>query len=165
MPRSVGLHPNVAAMLDTLAFSEIGADILRSSDDGYNVLVGSQPDMVITFSSYHRHPGVLLDMDGKSGGLESTAAGRYQLLGKYWKPYRDLLKLSDFRPESQDRIAVQMLTEARALPLLTAGDFAGAVAKCAHLWASLPGAGYGQHENELAKLRTAYTGAGGTVTT
>ena len=35
--------------------------------------------------------------------------------------------------------------------------------KVKNIWASLPGAGYGQHENKLDKLITAYKDAGGTV--
>ena len=40
MPRTSNLHPNLAAYLDLIAFSEIGRDLLKHSDDGYNVIVG-----------------------------------------------------------------------------------------------------------------------------
>jgi len=37
------------------------------------------------------------------------------------------------------------------------------VIQCARIWASLPGAGYGQHENKLNDLQAAYEAAGGTM--
>ncbi len=163
MPRIAGLHTNIAAFLDMVAHSEMGPDILRQSDDGYNVLMGSMPGMVITFSSYHRHPGILIDADGKSGGLESNAAGRYQFLGRYWPAYRDQLKLPDFGPQSQDKWAIQLLKECKAIELIEAGKFNAAVDACRSRWASLPGAGYGQHENKIDALQTAYMKAGGVV--
>jgi muramidase (phage lysozyme) len=80
-----------------------------------------------------------------------------------WRHYRDQLKLPDFGPASQDAWAIQLLRETGALALIEAGDFDGAVAACANIWASLPGAGYGQHENALDALRQAYVNAGGTL--
>jgi len=38
-----------------------------------------------------------------------------------------------------------------------------AIDKCKNIWASLPGAGYGQHENSVDKLIAAYKAAGGVV--
>ena len=78
-----------------------------------------------------------------------------------WHHYRDQLNLADFGPESQDAWAIQLIRERAALPLIDAGSFALAVNKCSNLWASLPGAGYGQHENKIAKLEAAYIDAGG----
>jgi muramidase (phage lysozyme) len=37
------------------------------------------------------------------------------------------------------------------------------VARVNNLWASLPSAGYGQHENSIDKLQAAYIGAGGAL--
>ena len=61
------------------------------------------------------------------------------------------MKMSEFQPS------------AKAIALVEAGDFAAAVHACRSRWASLPGAGYGQHENTLAALEEAYVVAGGTV--
>jgi muramidase (phage lysozyme) len=74
-----------------------------------------------------------------------------------------LLKLSDFGPDAQDAVALQQIRECHALDEINAGQFEQAVHLCAHIWASLPGAGYGQHENKLAALQQAYTDAGGTL--
>ena len=137
-----------------LAYSEIGARLLTNSDNGYNVVVGGE-----LFSGYADHPRKLVKLPKL--GISSTAAGRYQLLMRYWDAYRKRLKLSDFSPSSQDAVALQQIKECGALPDIDAGRFDVAVKKCARIWASLPGAGYGQHENDMNKLRFAYVGAGG----
>lgn len=157
------MEKNLKAFLDMIAWSELGPEILAQSDNGYNVLAGSLPGMVLTFSSYHRHPGALVDMDGKQGGLQSTAAGRYQLLSRYWKPYCNLLKLNDFSKVAQDRIAIQQIKERRAMALILSGNIAAAIDRCRNIWASFPGAGYGQHENKMEKLLSAFAEAGGVV--
>lgn len=152
---------NEKAFLDMIAACELGYDMMARSDNGYNILVGSRVNMIFTFSSYHRHPGVLIDIDGKPGGLESTAAGRYQLLSRCWKPYCDLLGISDFSPASQDKIALQQIKECGAMPLINAGDVPAAIARVNRIWASLPGSPYGQHTHPLNFCLKAYTDAGG----
>lgn len=148
---------NVCAFLDMLAHSEVGAALLANSDDGYNVLVGSAPAKPLLFSSYATHPNIY------NAALNSTAAGRYQLLFRWFKPYADLLKLPDFSPVSQDLIALQQIKERRAIPLIQAGQFAAAAAACSNIWASLPGNSYGQHQNQIAVLQASYVTAGGRV--
>lgn len=122
-------------------------------DDGYNVLVGGT-----LFEGYADHPRKLIALNAK---LSSTAAGRYQILARYYDAYRKTLHLPDFSPASQDAIAVQMIREQGALFDIEAGRFASAIDKCKNIWASLPGAGYGQHENTLVKLEQAYKQHGG----
>lgn len=150
---------NRIAFLDMIAVSEIGAPLLAASDDGYNVLVGSTPAKTLLFSSYADHPNVL------NTALHSTAAGRYQILNRWWRIYKAQMSLRDFSPISQDKYALQQLKEHGALIHIDAGRFELAVAKVANVWASLPGAGYGQHENQLEHLQAAYEAAGGRVTT
>ncbi|MGT2429717.1 hypothetical protein ACU4HD_15135 [Cupriavidus basilensis] len=48
-----------------------------------------------------------------------------------------------------------------ALPLIAAGRFDEAVSWERNIWASLPGAGYGQNEHSLDYLRDVYVKAGG----
>ena len=150
---------NRVAFLDTVAVSEIGAALLAKSDDGYNVLVGSTASRPLLFSSYVSHPNVL----NRQIRVPSTAAGRYQILTRWWRIYQAQMKLPDFGPESQDQYALQQLREHGALPLIDAGRFREAVAKVSNVWASLPGAGYGQHENDIERLLAAYRAAGGEV--
>jgi len=146
---------NRTAFLDMIAVSEIGGRLLAQSDDGYNVLVGSTPARLLLFNGYADHPNVY------NAATNSTAAGRYQILNRFWKVYKQQLRLPDFGPVSQDKYALQQLRERGALPLIDAGRFSEAVAKCKNIWASLPGAGYGQHENKIETLAQAYRDAGG----
>lgn len=148
---------NVCAFLDMLAVSEIGAALLAKSDDGYNVLVGSTSARPLLFTSYATHPNIY------NRSTNSTAAGRYQLLNRYWVAYKAKLNLPDFSPVSQDLIALQQIRERRALNLILAGHFEEAVVTVFNIWASLPGAAYGQHENTMASLQAAYVAAGGVI--
>lgn len=142
---------NRQAFLDMIAASEGTAHL---GDRGYNVVVGGG-----LFHSYVDHPNYRVYI--KRIDNYSTAAGRYQLLYRFWKVYRVQLQLLDFSPSSQDAVALQQIKECRALDDLDAGRFEDAVNKCKRIWASLPGAGYGQHENAIEKLKTIYLAAGG----
>lgn len=147
---------NVCAFLDMIAFSE-GTDNgrQRTNHNGYDVLVGGG-----LFTSFADHPRKLVTLNPK---LKSTAAGRYQLLSRYYDAYKKQLRLNDFSPLSQDLIAIQQIKERRALQLIQAGQFEQAVRQVRNIWASLPGAGYGQHEQKIATLLDAYRKAGGQV--
>lgn len=139
-----------------LAVSEIGYELLNKSDDGYNVLVGGS-----LFDSYASHPNKLIYIP--SLGINSSAAGRYQILYRNWVWYGKLLHLEDFGHFSQDMIALQMIRERKALDLINAGKITEAIAKVSNIWASLPGAGYNQHENKLEMLLKAFTDSNGTL--
>lgn len=143
---------NQSAFLDMIAWSE-GTSTIESSDDGYNVLVGGS-----LFYGYSDHPRIKVDL---GRGLYSTAAGRYQLLERYFDAYKKLLDLPDFSPESQDAIALQQIKECDALPDIETGDIPAAIIKCAHIWASLPGNNYKQRTNPLPKLVFIYKDSGG----
>lgn len=147
----------LTAFLSMIAKSEGTAAI---GDRGYNCLVGSTPHQPILFTNYADHPRVRVQF---GPALVSTAAGRYQILARIFDAYKAQLKLHDFSPESQDAIATQMIRERDALKDIEAGRFDEAVQKVRNIWASLPGAGYGQHENQLADLRAAFTQAGGSL--
>lgn len=148
------LTGNRGAFLDMIAFSE-GTAPVPNSDDGYRVIVGGG-----TFDSYADHPRKLVQL---KPGLASTAAGRYQLLARYWDAYRTTLSLHDFSPISQDSVAIRQISERGALADIDGGRISEAVAKVKNIWASLPGAGYGQREEHIDQLVAAYRGAGGMV--
>lgn len=159
MPRSVGLAPNIAAFLDMIAWSEIGPELLAKSDDGYDVQVGSTPKHPILIHNYYDHPNVL---DKK---LDSTAFGRYQIIHKYWPQYKKLLKLPDISPLSQDRYAIQVIREQKALPLILQGKIQLAIFAVCDIWASFPGPDntYKQRKNKMSDLILAFLHAGGQV--
>jgi muramidase (phage lysozyme) len=148
---------NVAAFMDMLAWSE-GTDHPKqiSHDDGYDVLVGGS-----LFTSYAAHPRKLIALPRL--GIKSTAAGRYQFIARTWDALAARLGLKDFSPASQDRACIETFRTRGALALIKSGRFEQAIAKCAPEWASLPGAGYGQHEHAIEALRAIYTAAGGKV--
>lgn len=147
------MNANRMAFLTAIAVSEGTED---RGDRGYNVIVGYD-----LFSDYSKHPNkkVWIERIGRF----STAAGRYQILYRYWKVYKSQLHLPDFGPDSQDLIALQLIRECHALDDVDAGRFAVAIDKCKSRWASLPGAGYKQKENNIGLLISAYLGAGGTL--
>jgi muramidase (phage lysozyme) len=157
---------NALAFLDMLAWSEIGTANLAASDDGYNVIVTGIDGKLDLFSRYADHPFA----SGRaskvinSKGLTSNASGRYQQMLKDWPHYRDLLKLPDFGPPSQDRLAIQHIKECRALVDIQAGNIASAIGKCSNIWASLPGNAYGQPVRPIDGLIARYVAAGGVLT-
>lgn len=152
MSRLIGISTNLAAFLDMIAVSEGTARY--GKDDGYNVIVGGT-----LLLSYDDHPRRLIALP--SLGIKSSAAGRYQFIKRTWDGLAQRLALPDFSPTSQDRAAIELLRRCKALDLIERGQFARAVTACRLVWASLPGAGYGQHENNLERLTDAYTKAGG----
>jgi lysozyme len=144
------------AFLDMLAWSE-GTDKKGqpTNNRGYDVIVGGS-----LFTDYSDHPRKLVTLNPK---LKSTAAGRYQLLSRWWDAYRKQLGLKDFSPASQDAVALQQIKERRALELIDSGDIRQAIDRCSNIWASLPGAGYGQFEHKADKLIAKFKEAGGKV--
>lgn len=152
------MNANLDAFLQMIAVSEGTADI---GDRGYNCIVGSTPERPVLFPSYADHPRVKVQV---RPGLWSSAAGRYQILARYFDAYKGQLRLQDFGPDAQDLIALQMIRECGAFMDVMEGRFDEAVSKCASRWASLPGdTHYGQHQNSLADLRQAFTNAGGSL--
>ncbi|MBK5002956.1 glycoside hydrolase family 104 protein [Pseudomonas sp. S31] len=147
---------NVLRFLDLIAFSE-GTAPVAGSDDGYNVLYGGG-----LFNGYRDHPRRRLTFPINGNPVTSTAAGRYQLLERYWDAYRTSLRLSGgFTPENQDRVAIQQIRERRALDDIKAGLIAQAIAKCSNIWASFPGNDYGQNPHKLEKLLAKWQQLGG----
>jgi muramidase (phage lysozyme) len=144
---------NMIAFLSMIAQSE-GTLSVKGSDNGYNVLVGGT-----LFSSYADHPRKKVYC--KKYNIWSTAAGRYQILERYYDAYRHMLGLSNFKPDSQDRIAMQLISECGAIDLVNHGHIKDAIKRCGSRWASLPNSGYGQHENSADNLLAYYKESGG----
>ena len=57
--------------------------------------------------------------------------------------------LKDFSPKIEDAVALQQIKERGALPMIDRGDIRQAIDRCGNIWASLPGAGYGQFDIRL----------------
>lgn len=153
---------NVCAFLDMIAWSEGTSISPDTQNDGYDVIVRGVTATPRIFLDYSKHPGLSVIVRFKPL-LQSTAAGRYQVLERYAKAYIRSLKLPDFGPLSQDLIALQLIRECGALQVIQRGDFKRGVFLCRSRWASLSGAGYGQPEHPIEKLQAAYVEAGGSV--
>ena len=149
---------NLSAFLTAIAYSEGTEQI--GDKHGYDVIVGSTTLHPHLFISYATHPGIIVDL---GHGLKSTAAGRYQILKRFYDFYSKTLKLPDFSPESQDQMAIQMIRECKALQLVHDGNIKEATKLCASRWASLPDSDYGQHTNNYDFILAEYMNAGGTL--
>lgn len=150
------MSKNLEAFRDMLAWAE-GTDrpeIQRSNHKGYDVIVGGG-----LFTDFSKHPRVLVSLPRY--GIKSSAAGRYQFIHRTWETLRVRLRLPDFGPASQDKACDELLREKGAIELIEAGKFDEAVRAVRSIWASLPGAGYGQREQKLKELRDVYVRNGG----
>lgn len=161
------IDTNTRAFLAMISHAE-GTD-LRS--DPYRVCFGYRH----TIEDLSDHPAVTREWlgeklpdavclaAGQKPGCVSTAAGRYQLIRPTWLACKRALGLADFSPKSQDDAALYLIKKRGALDDVKRGRVADAVAKVRSEWASLPGAGYGQPERQLAQLTEAYVLAGGNL--
>jgi muramidase (phage lysozyme) len=166
------MNTNRKAFLDMLAVSEGTSTSKATQCDGYDVIVvglDGAHELITDFSTHPFADGLRPSKVFNRKGETSSASGRYQFMKKDWAHYRAQLNLTDttlypngaFSAKAQDAWAIQLIRERGALQLIDHGDFDLAVSRCRNIWASLPGAGYGQHENSLAKLQAAYVKAGG----
>lgn len=151
------MSDNLKSFLDMLAISELGKELIAASDNGYNVLVGSTAKHPLLFNSYAAHPHIY------NKQFNSTAAGRYQIIFPTWEGLRKKFGYTNFGPAEQDAGATELIKEVGALSYVSSGQLDRAIAMCGRLWASLAGAGSGQHENSLAYLKQAYTASGGQI--
>ena len=108
----------------------------KTRNHGYDVIVGGE-----LFTDYSDHPRKLVTLNSKT--QINSRAGRYQLLSRWWDAYRKQLGLLSSLQKS-DAVALQQIKERGALPMIDRGDIRQAIDRCSNIWASLPGAGYGQ---------------------
>ena len=137
-----------------LAWSEELITDVRKPNHGYDVIVGGE-----LFTDYSDHPRKLVTLNPK---LKSTGAGRYQLLSRWWDAYRKQ-RPERLLSEKSGRCGMQQIKERGALPMIDRGDIRQAIDRCSNIWASLPGAGYGQFEHKADSLIAKFKEAGGTV--
>ena len=137
------------ALHDSLAFAE-GTE--NDGKDGYNVLFTHRK-----FSSCARHPNTRIC----SGGLCSTAAGRYQFLKNTWDSVARGIGARNFEPENQEKGAEYLIKTVRRANIptgraMTAAEFSNAMSKLSYEWASLPPGRYGQPMKSMSTMRRDY---------
>ena len=160
----MSVEKNTAAFLMALRLGEG-----TSAAHGYEILCGGG-----RMKSFAQHPALLgwtgwrmpLAMAAAAGfpnGAVSTAAGAFQITRPTWKRVSAKCGLTDFTPASQDKAALQLIAEKGALGDVQAGRVELAVSKVRKIWASLPGAGYGQREVGMLAFVDKFKNAGGTL--
>lgn len=152
--------PAVRAFLSLIAWSEGTSTSSLTKNNGYDVIVSSESGPEV-FTDYHDHPfasgrpAVVVNSHGNPL-LTSTAAGRYQILLKWWRAYKEMLHLPDFTPQSQDAVAIRQMKERGAVELVEAGNIQAAITACSTIWASFPGNDYGQGGKSMEALLEKY---------
>lgn len=121
------MEDNVKKFLDFLGKAE-GAD--------YNTIVGGGK-----FDDFTKHPNVV---GLRTAEGPSTAAGKYQITGTTYRDVAPKLGITDFSPESQDKIAMKLIERAGAMDAVQRGDWNTAIGKLGGTWASLPSSPYKQ---------------------
>jgi muramidase (phage lysozyme) len=112
--------PQVQAMLAAIRHVETG-----DGPDSYRTFHGGG-----LFDDLSRHPN-----KAHNG---STAAGRYQFLGRTWKALAREHGFEDFGPENQDLGAVALILGKKgAMDAVLAGDYAGAARLLSGTWTGL----------------------------
>jgi lysozyme len=103
------------------------------------------------FKTYENHPFERPEII-KKWGLRNTAAGAYQILLKTWKQVKDKVPVNDFTPESQDKVALYLIKDKRALTLVQAGEIEKAIPLLRGIWTSFPG---GSQNKKMPTLKDA----------
>ena len=142
------------AFLDMLAWSE-GTDNGRQKtrNHGYDVIVGEL--LLIT-------PITLANLSRAKPKTQINRRRTLRLLPVSGMPTTQAAWPERLLSESQDAVALQQIKERGALPMIDRGDIRQAIDRCSNIWASLPGAGYGQFEHKADNLIAKFK-AGGTV--
>ena len=140
------------AFLDMLAWSE-GTDNGRQKPE-IMVMTSLQAESYLLALPDHPRKLVTLNPKPKSTGATSFFPVGGCLPQAAW-PERLL-------SEKSGRQALQQIKERGALPMIDRGDIRQAIDRCSNIWASLPGAGYGQFEHKADSLIAKFKEAGGT---
>lgn len=103
----------------------------------YDTIVGGRQKI----SDFTSHPNVV---GLRTAEGPSTAAGKYQITGTTYRTMAPSAGVTDFSPESQDKVALALISQKGAMEHVEAGDFNKAISKLGGVWASLPSSKYTQ---------------------
>jgi muramidase (phage lysozyme) len=148
-PGPYRITPERRALLNTIRYAE--GTWIGGSHEGYQVLYGGG-----RFADLSRHPEIVVQRR-----YVSAAAGAYQFLPDTWHEAARRLKLTDFRPDSQDQAALHLVQQRGALKAFDRqGLSAEVLARLAPEWASLPdqhgSSQYGQPVKSHGELQAFY---------
>jgi len=161
--RLAAVSVNLTAFLHTLARCE-GTD----TPEGYRAFFGYHPrynPSAVFIAPPWVHPNKRTPFT-QTDGLPNytTAAGRYQMLYRTATRLRAKLNIVAedwFAPSYQDVMAMELISECKAMSDVKNGNIPTALLKCAPVWASLPGSVYKQPKRDLDFAIAAFTDSGG----
>ena len=139
-------NPHVRAFLDVISYAE-GTNHAQ----GYRMQYPG-----VMFADFDDHPRTINCALFKGKLLCATAAGRYMFLRRTWDRLAPKIKAYDFSPLNQDRAAIALICENKAIDDIMAGKFEVAVKKLNKVWATLPGAPYGQATKTMPELKAIF---------
>jgi len=141
-------NPNVRAFLDAIAVAEVGTK--GAEQGGYGYLIGDDIKGRESFdpNKLGSHPGRRVRY-GRGRNQVSSATGRYQTMDFVAKEEFSRLGLRDFKPQSQEILAVSRLMYRGILDDIKKGNFKSVINRPGYMdasseWASLAGNPYGQ---------------------
>ena len=106
----------------------------KPGNHGYDVIVGGE-----RFTDYSDHPRKLVTLNLCAQiNRRRTLPASFLLVDAYRE------EAWPERLSEMDAVALQQIKERGALPMIDRGDIRQAIDRCSNIWASLPGAGYGQ---------------------
>lgn len=130
------LTPERLAILDLIAYTEGTDREIGKTKKGYDILYSFK-----TFSDFSDHPRKVI----KSGGISSSAAGRYQILTGTWDWIQKRLKKTGFKPfpsfapEYQDQAALFLIdAKKNSIKAVDDKNLDEFLDVCSWEWASLP---------------------------
>jgi lysozyme len=137
---------HVRAFLDMISYAEG-----TSGKNGYYTCFTGK-----RIKSLAVHPGNVICAVYSGSKLCSTATGRYQFLKRTWDSVAEKIAAFTFSAIEQDRGAVYLLHEQRALHDIKNNRFEAAVKKVKNIWASMPGSSFGQPLKKMNDLKKKY---------
>ena len=126
----------------------------QKTNHGYDVIVGGE-----LFTDYSDPPSQTCPLNPK---LKSTGAGRYSFFPVGGMPTANSGWKTSLR-KVRTLWHCSRLRSVALLPMIDRVDIRQAIDRCLNIWASLPGAGYGQFEHKADSLIAKFKEAGGTV--
>lgn len=146
-------HANVGAFLRVIREGESSQEPVA-----YRMRWGGLGKPVAYFDDFTRHPRIF---ESTTGGRQSSAAGAYQIVATTYDSIAPTLGITDFSPESQDKLAIALIDRRGALDDIMAGRIRTAIADLRAEWTSLPGAAENNGRYTMERALAVYAKYGG----